>query len=546
MTSQAPPRSPFIDSDIPLDLTTVFRDSAGLRIARFIVREYLKEAEKQRFAGDTAPPFAQDTFCSVSPLRFDSSPEVRRMLEERLVFRESESVPSGQGHLGRSGFSRISSEDFDMSRECEAPMAGGVRRRCSKGPHTDILFLANFTSAGQHHHRQANSFADIQTISHISYPQSPAHFSSFRTSQTQSGPLSHPQFRPAKSQAELDIDALFEDPTPLNQGTESPYRVESPSGRASGSSSLQRSPQRWNENDSLASNLPSLDKDPFQLDRTLPSKSSPLNHSTQHSAPRQSYLSDSGYFSEAQGSQPAPASQSRLQNDSVPNQTGSTTIQPSPSIKSFLPVNKANDNTTASQTVKSSGFSYSLGSDGAIVSQNRLASDLSTGPSHGNTRPNHTTFHHNTSQQQNTTHSSYSTQTQPLRQQFPSASTTHSANHQQFDFEQFPHPLENREIEMEHAMPDSASKKRKAKTDDAPRAKKMKTDKADKPKRVPKLKEKKPEPVRNIYSHVANPSHSPTGKISYWARPLDANPGVYSTILPKESSCPEQGIQRLG
>jgi len=493
MISQAPSKSLFIDRDTPLDLTTVFRDSAGLRIARFIVREYLKEAEKPRFAGNTTPSFAQDTFCSVSPLRFDSSPEVRRMLEERLVFRESEPVTSAQGHLGRSGFSRISGEGFDMSRECEAPMADGiVGRRCvSNGPQTDIPFPANFARAEQNH-QQANSFADIQTTSHISYPQRSAYSSSFRTSQIQSGPLSHPQFRPTKSQAELDIDALFEEPTPQNQGTESPYRVESPSGRASGLSSLQRSPQRWNENESLASNLPSLDKDYFQLDRTLLSNSSPLNHSTQTSVPRQSYLSDSGYFSEAQA--PPPASQSRPDNDTASGHTGSSTIQSSPSIKSFLPVNKATDNTTSSPAVKSSGFSYSLGSDEAIVSQNSLASDLSTGPNHDNTRPNHTTLH--TSQRHNT---SYSTQSRPLRQHFPSSSTNHFANHQQFDFEQFPHLSENHGIEMEHSTSESASKKRKTKTDDAPRAKKIKTDKTYKPKRVPKAREKKPEPVSTSF-----------------------------------------------
>lgn len=410
------------------------------------------------------------------------------------MFRESEPVTSAQGHFGRSGFFRISGEGFDMSRECEAPVAGGVLgRRCvSKGPYTDIPFPANFARAEQNH-QQANSFADIQTTSHISYPQRPA-YSSFRTSQIQSGPLSHPQFRPTKSQAELDIDALFEEPTPQNQGTESPYRVESPSGRASGLSSLQRSPQRWNENESLASNLPSLDKDHFQLDRTLFSNSSPLNHSTQPSATRQSYLSDSGYFSEAQTL--PPASQSRRHNDTASHHTGSSTIQPSPSIKSFLPVNKATDNTTSSHAVKSSGLSYSLGSDEAIVSQNSLAS---TGPNHDNTRPNHTTLHHNTSQRHNTTQSSYSTQTRPLRQHFPSSSTNHFANHQQFDFEQFPHPSENHGIEMEHSTSASASKKRKAKMDDAPRAKKIKTDKADKPKRVPKVKEKKPEPVSTSF-----------------------------------------------
>jgi hypothetical protein len=71
---------------------------------------------------------------------------------------------------------------------------------------------------------------------HTSYQQRPAYLSPFRSSQIQSGKItvSHPKFRHMKCQAEIDIDALFEEPYSQNQGTGSPYRVESPSGRVSG------------------------------------------------------------------------------------------------------------------------------------------------------------------------------------------------------------------------------------------------------------------------------------------------------------------------
>jgi len=463
-----------IRNDSSVDLTTIFKDNAGLRIARFVVREILKEADKQRFAGDAEPFFGQDTFCSVSPLRFDSNPEFRRMLEDRLVFRESEPLTSGQGHLGRSGISRTSSEGFDMSRDCKAPLIDAVGiYQASGGACADVYFPVNRARAEQSH-QQANSFADIHTMSHFSYQQRPTHPSSFRTSQIRPGTLSHPQFRQAKSQAELDIDALFEEPASKNQGTESPYRVESPSGRASGLSSSQRSPQRWNENDTFASHLPSVEKDPFQLDRGSYSNSSPLNYSSQSSVPRQRYLSDSGYFSGLQ-TPSASNSQSQQHNNNISHYAVPSARQPSPSIKSFLPVNKTTETGASlhvSHAGKNLGFSHSLSDSPAP----RKGLD-SPFQDHDNSAQNHNT-------------------TQSLPTQIKSHPSSSSTQQPQFDFEQFPHPAENnRDKAMELSTTNPASKKRKAKTDDPSSTKKLKTGKTDKPKRVPKPKEEKPEPV---------------------------------------------------
>jgi hypothetical protein len=409
------------------------------------------------------------------------------MLEERLVFRESEPVRSVPGHLGRSGFAQTGSDGFEISRECENAFTDTGTSRSAIGKScTDFPPSVNSTRAEQNH-QQGNMFANVQSLSHTSYQQRLAHSSSFRTPQVQSGASSHPQFRPTKSQAELDIDALFEEPYSQNQGTESPYRVESPSGRASGVSSLQRSPQRWNDNGSLTTPLSSLEKDPFQLDRTF-SNTPSLNHSTQPSASCQSYLSDSGYFSEGQPpSASSSQSQSQPHNDNFSDHTRQSTVQQSPTVKSFLPVNKSTDN-ASSHIVKDSGFSNSLMSEGATVSQKRLA--LGNPPPHDNTFRGYNTQSHNIPQHHNITQSSQATHNHPHHQHLP------STKHHQFDFEQFPNTNKNQEIEMGNSS-DSASRKRKANADGAPRAKKPKTDKADKPKRVPKVKEKKPEPVGN-------------------------------------------------
>jgi hypothetical protein len=494
MSFQAPSKGLSTDSDTPIDLTTVFKDSAGLRIARYIVGEYLK-ADRQRFAGNTTLSLARDASCSESPLRIDSSPEIRRMLEERLVFRESEPVTSEHGHLGRSGFSQTGSQALGISREfANAFPDAAASRSLANDSHIGIPFTVNSSRAEQN--QQGNLFVNAQRLSHTSYQQRPAHLSSFRSSQIQSGTVSHPQLRHTKCQAEIDIDALFEEPYSQNQGTESPYRVESPSGRVSGGSSSQRSPKPWDDSISHPTSLPNLDKDPFQLDRTLFSGSPSLNNSTQSQTSRQSYLSDSGYFSEAP---PATTPHSQQHNNNFRNHIHSSTTQQSPTIKSFLPVNKATENAAYSQFVKNSGRSHSLHFEGA-GSQTRLASIHLPPHNQDNTNRDYNTQIqiHNNSQHHNTTTSAFSTHIRSDHQQLSPSATTH----QHFDFEQYS-TNKNHETEMEISTSGSASKKRKANTDAAPRAKKpkidkgdkAKTDKGDKPKRAPKVKDKKPEPV---------------------------------------------------
>jgi hypothetical protein len=496
MSFQAPSKGPSIDSDTPIDLTTVFKDSAGLRIARYIVGEYLK-ADRQRFAGNTTLPLARDISCSVVPLRIESSPEIRRMLEERLVFRESEPVTSEHGYLGRSGFSQTGSESLGISRECANSLHDTASSRSlANDSQPGVPFSVSPSRADQN--QQGNLFANVQRLSHTSYQQRPAHPSSFRSSQIQSGPVSHPQFRHTKCQAEIDIDALFEEPYSQNQGTESPYRVESPSGRVSGGSSLQRSPQRWDDSISHPTSLPNLDKDPFQLDRTLFSGSPSLSHSAQSQTSRQSYLSDSGYFSEAP---PAITPHSQQHNNNFTNHIHSSTTQQAPTIKSFLPVNKATDNAAYSQFVKHSGRSHSLHFERA-GSQSRPASSHPPPHNQDNTNRDYNTQNqiHNNSLHHNTTQSSFSTHIRSDHQQLPPSPTTH----QQFDFEQYP-TNKNHETEMEIPTSDSASKKRKANAHAAPRPRlkkpkidkgdKPKTDKGDRPKRAPKVKDKKPDPV---------------------------------------------------
>ena len=117
MFSQAPSESPLIDSDNPIDLKTVFKHSAGLRVARFVTREYIKAGLRRSLSRSTVPPLAQNTFLSVSSRGLDWSPDFKKGLEEKMVFRESEPMIVEQGRLGRSGFSQTSSGGFDMFRE---------------------------------------------------------------------------------------------------------------------------------------------------------------------------------------------------------------------------------------------------------------------------------------------------------------------------------------------------------------------------------------------------------------------------------------------
>ncbi len=491
MSFQAPAKGLSIDSDTPIDLTTVFKDSAGLRIARYIVGEYLK-ADRQRFAGNTNLSLAWDTSCSVSPLRIDSSPEIRRMLEEKLAFRESGPLTSEHGHLGRSGFSPTGSEVLGISREyANALPDTAASRSLVNDTRTAIPFPVNSSRGEQN--QQGNLFANAQRLSYTSCPRRPAHTFSSRSSQIHSSTMSYPHFRHMNYEAEMDIDALFEEPYSQNQGTESPYRVESPSGRVSGGSSLQRSPQRWDDSISHPTSLPNLDKDIFQQDRPLFSGSPSLNNSTQSQTSRQSYLSDSGYFSEAP---PATTPHSRQHNNNITNHIHSSTTQHSPTIKSFLAVNKATDNAAYSQFVKHSERPHSLQFEGP-GSQTRPPS--SHPPPHNQDNNNRAYDTHSESHnklQHITTESSFSTHIRSDHQQLPPSATTH----QQFDFEQYP---TNKNHEMEIPTSGSASKKRKANTDAAPRPKKAKidkgdkhkADKGDKPKRAPKVKDKKPEPV---------------------------------------------------
>jgi hypothetical protein len=142
---------------------------------------------------------------------------------------------------------------------------------------------------------------------------------------------------------------------------------------------------------------------------------------------------------------------------------------------------------------------------------------------------------HNSSHRHNTTQS-VSAQIKP-RSQHPSSST----NQSQFDFEQFPHPVENKDKAMETSAANPASKKRKAKADDQPSSKKLKVGKVDKPKRVPKLKEEKPEPV-------STPNHLPRTVLTVlqarnrmtqdlWMRVLEFTPPSFlkkARVLSKE------------
>ena len=86
--------------------------------------------------------------------------------------------------------------------------------------------------------------------------------------------MSHPQLRHTKCQAEIDIDALFEEPYSLDQGTESPYRVESSFRACFWRVIFTAFAQTLDDSISHPTSLPNLDKELFQLDRPISPSSS--------------------------------------------------------------------------------------------------------------------------------------------------------------------------------------------------------------------------------------------------------------------------------
>lgn len=106
MSSGTPSTTIQDESDTAFDLSRVFRHPAGLAVARYVVRTYIRAAE------NTLPlPAAETTTHSVPIPTFESSPEVTDLLQTILALNDSETLTLERdnarlGDLTMEGFRR--------------------------------------------------------------------------------------------------------------------------------------------------------------------------------------------------------------------------------------------------------------------------------------------------------------------------------------------------------------------------------------------------------------------------------------------------------
>ncbi len=236
--------------------------------------------------------------------------------------------------------------------------------------------------------------------------------------------------------------------SPLH-GTESPYNVESPSGRSTTATPHSMSRQSSGRPANVA-NLPNPEIDPLQLDRASPF--SPHTSSSQAPTTTQPKLASRGYIAQSQSRTPIQQTQSF--NQAPAGLQSRLPANASPHIKNFLPVNKAPNNDGMAE--KKDSLSYNQATAGI----NRAAPSL---------LPHYQHISKASQQPHSPTLIS------------PHPDSNHSC---------FKNQSDNLEMTLGNA------KKRKRRADDAPRVKRAKADKpAGKLKKVPKEKEEKPVPV---------------------------------------------------
>jgi hypothetical protein len=253
--------------------------------------------------------------------------------------------------------------------------------------------------------------------------------------------------------ADMELDS-FISRSSSTQGTESPYHVESPSGRVSAAASSQAFPQRSNDKHSLLSGLSNPEDDPIELDPL------PINSARSINSIQNQTRPENNPF-------PGIGRSSSLREFIPLNRTHASYIpfpprDPPTTIKSFLPVNKTTiENNSWSHNVKDpQSASHSLFSNRPVVVERALASSYSPTSMHGT---------HITS-----LHSSITT-SRSLNSKSPFSDLTDSG--------------------VESSTETMAEKKRKTDSGGLSQAKKQKLETANKTKRIPKSKEPKPEPV---------------------------------------------------
>ncbi|KAL2068753.1 hypothetical protein VTL71DRAFT_15091 [Oculimacula yallundae] len=406
-----------------------FPHPAGLRVARHIVASLI------RGSGNGISQNENDNFSSTSAPTFASSPEVASLLKEIWAFSEvADSVqpPVDTGNATSSpNVNRGNVADARPSTTWGTNYSSEIR----SGPFSAV---SSQSSTGSFHPQ--HSFTTVPLTAPQAIANSPASFyaSNMRTTSTssqQTQPSEHIMSGSAGSAASRATDSPF-------CGTESPYNVESPSGRSSTFTPQPMSRQSSGRHATMP-NLPNPESEPLRLDEATSYNLYP--QASQGSNNTQTKLACGGYSTQLQTI--LPSNRSQPCGNPSSNLQSRTPQTMAPHIKNFLPVNKTpNNNSKLDPRSKERAIAISNKPAQILAPMSTLAS---------------TSFH-----------------------QSPVAIVPHPG---------IDNPLFKAQMATTEPLP---TKKRKPKAEGTPRVKRQKTDKATiKPKRAPKEKAKKPDPI---------------------------------------------------
>jgi hypothetical protein len=457
MTSVPPSLATSDESEIPLDLNTAFKHPAGLRAAKYLVRTLVVNAW---MSGQAADPLAQNTFYSVSPsLLGSTSPEVASLLNDILAFSETESSPPGQREVGVSR-SLNTNDGFEAARQGKAIQLPKPLFNFTESVwKADTIFPAQSPASSigrlsQHISNIDNPLPKITNISHNRPSPQSMHNSSNELPSFLTGTSSQSQTGPFQIPVDMELDS-FISRSSSTQGTESPYHVESPSGRISIALSSNALPQRSIDKHSLLSGLSNPEDDPIELDRLPPNSIRLVNSNQYQNHPENNLFLGMG--------RPSSLSEFIPFNRAPTSYTPYPPRDPPTTIKSFLPVNKTtaeNNGRIHNSKDLQSLLSHSPLSNRPLVAERALARSYSPTSLHGSLSTS--------------LHSSLMT-SRSFNSKSPFSEVTDSG--------------------VESSTETMTEKKRKSNLDGPSQGKKQKLDNANKAKRIPKSKDLKPEPV---------------------------------------------------
>ncbi|KUJ15472.1 uncharacterized protein LY89DRAFT_670937 [Mollisia scopiformis] len=415
MSSGHPPTTIPDESDTVFDLNTVFSHPAGLRVARYIVGTYIRAAQHS-----LPPPAAEDTTYSVPVPSFESSPEVASLLETILALSDSQVRPSEENDA-RLG-------EFAMEA---LPLCTHEEKR------TDEIFFVSpdssafdriqesFPSSSQ---QTPNNFFATTNTSHTSLSTNSSYATQHSFIFSNSFQLSLASHTQLDQASRSFVNSWPDLSSSFTSGSDSPYRIESPSRTSTNNTPQPRCSQ------SSGPSLPETNM--FSEDDVFVSRLPRM---------RKSLSTDSTTSSSTRGNM--GENTFRVAFSSGRGQPVSST---SPTIKSFMPVNKMPEGSLIVTKPSASGNS-------SFPARDMATGDLTT----------------------STTSSQTSTPT-------PSSSSS------SLNCTQRPFSTIMQAFEMEHTPSASSSHKRKAESADNSAVKK--TEKGN-IKRIVKLKEAKPKPA---------------------------------------------------